>query len=100
MLRIAKLADAGYLISQVALGIDDYYVGVGEAPGVWQGRLAADLGLAGVVEADALRALLLGRDPVTDAFLVTGGRRRTVTALDVTFSAPKSVLRRIRHFTL
>ena len=91
MLRITKLADAEYLLRQVALGIDDYYVGAGEAPGVWHGRLAAELGLAGVVEADALRALLLNRDPATDAVLVTGGRRRTVTAFDVTFSAPKSV---------
>ncbi len=91
MLRITKLADAEYLLRQVALGIDDYYVGAGEAPGVWQGRLAAELGLAGVVEADALRALLLNRDPATDTVLVTGGRRRTVTAFDVTFSAPKSV---------
>ena len=100
VLRITKLADAEYLIAQVALGIDDYYVGAGEAPGVWQGRLAAELGLAGVVEADALRSVLLGRDPATDAVLVTGGRRRTVTAFDVTFSAPKSVLCRTRHFTL
>ena len=91
MLRITKLADAEYLIAQVAMGIDDYYVGGGEAPGVWQGGLAAELGLAGVVEADALRSLLLGRDPTTDTLLVTGGRRRTVTAFDVTFSAPKSV---------
>ncbi len=91
VLRITKLSDAEYLIAQVALGIDDYYVGAGEAPGVWQGRLAAKLGLAGVVEADALRGLLLGRDPATDAVLLTGGRRRTVTAFDVTFSAPKSV---------
>ena len=74
MLRITKLADAEYLLGQVALGIDDYYVGAGEAPGVWQGRLAAELGLAGVVEADALRALLLGRDPTTDA---AAGHRRT-----------------------
>ncbi|MGH3117847.1 MAG: MobF family relaxase, partial [Gaiellales bacterium] len=85
------MADAEYLIAQVALGIDDYYMGPGEAPGVWHGRLAAELGLEGVVEADALRALLLGRDPATDALLLSGGRRRTVTAFDVTFSAPKSV---------
>jgi hypothetical protein len=57
MLRISKLADAEYLIGQVALGIDDYYMGVGEAPGVWQGGLADQLGLSGVVDADQLRAL-------------------------------------------
>jgi conjugative relaxase-like TrwC/TraI family protein len=91
MLRISKLADAEYLIGQVALGIDDYYLGIGEAPGVWQGHLADQLGLAGVVEADALRALLLGRAPLTDVELLPGRRPRSVTAFDVTFSAPKSV---------
>jgi conjugative relaxase-like TrwC/TraI family protein len=91
MLRITKLADAEYLINQVALGIDDYYLGVGEAPGVWQGALADQLGLSGVVEADRLRALLLGRHPSTDAGLLDGHRERKVAAFDVTFSAPKSV---------
>src|SRR2546427_3150989 len=91
MLRISKLSDAEYLIGQVALGIDDYYMGVGEAPGVWQGHLADQLGLTGVVDADQLRALLLGRDPTTDAELLPGRRPRTVNAFDVTFSAPKSV---------
>ena len=91
MLRITKLADAEYLLGRVALGVEDYYVGVGEAPGVWQGRWAAELGLAGVVEADQLRALLLGRDPTTDVELLAASRPRTVTAFDVTFSAPKSV---------
>ena len=91
MLRITKLADAEYLIGQVALGIDDYYLGVGEAPGVWQGRLADLLGLSGVVEADRLRELLLGRHPGTGAGLLDGHRERKVAAFDVTFSAPKSV---------
>ena len=91
MLTITALADAEYLISSVAIGIDDYYVGSGEAPGVWQGRLAADLGLAGVVDADDLRALLIGDEPGTGVPLLKGHRGRTVTAFDLTFSAPKSV---------
>ena len=90
MLRITKLADAEYLIGQVALGIDDYYLGIGEAPGVWQGDLAGELGLSGVVDADQLRALLLGRHPGTDEALLGGHRKRRVAAFDVTFSAPKS----------
>ncbi|HTC81562.1 MAG TPA: MobF family relaxase, partial [Acidimicrobiia bacterium] len=76
---------------QVAVGVEDYYVGAGEAPGVWHGQLAAELGLTGVVEADHLEALLLGRDPTTDTELLSARRPRTVTAFDVTFSAPKSV---------
>ena len=91
MLRIAKLADAEYLISQVGRGIDDYYMGIGEAPGVWQGQLADRLGLSGVVRDDDLRALLLGRHPGTDEALLGGHRERRVAAFDVTFSAPKSV---------
>ncbi|MGH8973237.1 MAG: relaxase domain-containing protein, partial [Acidimicrobiia bacterium] len=74
MLRITKLADAEYLLRQVALGVEDYYMGSGEAPGVWQGDLAAELGLTGVVEANHLRALLLGRDPNTDAELLPARR--------------------------
>src|SRR2546422_8292982 len=91
MLRITKLADAEYLIGQVGRGIDDYYMGIGEAPGVWQGQLADQLGLSGVVRDDDLRALLLGRHPGTDAALLGGHRERRVAAFDVTFSAPKSV---------
>jgi len=92
VLTITTLADAEYLLRQVAMGVDDYYMGSGEAPGVWQGRLAAELRLVGVVEHDQLRALLLGRDPASDVELLAGrGRPRKVTAYDVTFSAPKSV---------
>ena len=91
MLRITKLADAEYLIGQVGRGIDDYYMGIGEAPGVWQGQLADQLGLSGVVGDDDLRALLLGRHPGTDVALLGGHRERRVAAFDLTFSAPKSV---------
>jgi conjugative relaxase-like TrwC/TraI family protein len=91
VLRITKLTDARYLLDQVAVGIEDYYVGSGEAPGVWHGQLAAELRLTGVVEADDLEALLLARDPTTDAELLPARRPRKVTAFDVTFSAPKSV---------
>ncbi|MCA1844005.1 MAG: relaxase domain-containing protein, partial [Actinobacteria bacterium] len=69
MLTITTLADAEYLIGGVALGVEDYYVGSGESPGVWQGQLAVELQLAGVVDPDQLRALLLGRDPTMDVEL-------------------------------
>src|SRR5437870_4344802 len=91
MLRITKLADAEYLIGQVGRGIDDYYMGIGGAPGVWQGQLADQLGRSGVVRDDDLRALLLARHPGTDEALLEGHRERRVAAFDVTFSAPKSV---------
>ncbi len=91
MLRISKLTDAEYVLGQVASGLEDYYLGSGEAPGVWAGRLAAGLGLEGVVEGEVLRALLDRHHPETGMPLVVGGRSVLVKAFDVTFSAPKSV---------
>ena len=63
MLTITKLRGAEYLISSVAEGVEDYYMGAGEAPGVWRGRWAEELGLDGVVSADDLRAMVNGHDP-------------------------------------
>ncbi len=90
MLTVTALTNAEYVLSSVALGIDEYYTGVGEAPGVWAGSWSSTLGLVGMVEADALRALVGGNDPMSGARLLTG-RERTVKAFDLTFSAPKSV---------
>jgi conjugative relaxase-like TrwC/TraI family protein len=90
VLRLAKLTDAEYVLRQVAGGLEDYYLGSGEAPGVWSGRLAGQVGLAGVVEADGLRALIDRRHPATGEAL-GGGKQPTVRAVDATFSAPKSV---------
>ncbi len=91
VVRVTALANAEYLIGSVALGIEEYYLGVGEAPGVWAGRWADELGLVGVVEADQLRALIEARHPSSGDVLVKGLRERSVRAFDVTFSAPKSV---------
>jgi conjugative relaxase-like TrwC/TraI family protein len=91
VLTITKLRGAEYLIASVADGLEDYYMGAGEAPGVWQGRWAPELGFKGVVEADALRALVDGQDPVTGDQLLVKHRERTVRAIDVTLSVPKSV---------
>ena len=91
MLTLTALTDAEYLISSVALSIDEYYAGVGESPGVWAGQWAEKLGLSGLVEAEQLRALVEGRDPLRGADLLAGNRERSVRAFDMTFSAPKSV---------
>ena len=91
MLTVTALTNAEYVLSSVALGIDEYYTGVGEAPGVWMGRWSPALGVEGMVEADALRALIDGNDPTTGSPLLVGLRERTVKAFDLTFSAPKSV---------
>ena len=90
MLRLSKLTDAEYVLGQVAGGLEDYYLGAGEAPGVWSGRLAGELGLVGVVGAAELRALIERRHPGSGEAL-GGGRTARVRAVDATFSAPKSV---------
>src|SRR4051794_8311262 len=41
----------------------------GEIPGVWLGRQAASLGLAGDVSGDDLLAVLEGRDPTSGSLL-------------------------------
>lgn len=95
MLTIGRVGpgNAGYYQGAVVAGVEDYYAGDGEAPGRWIGR--ADLvgavagSLATAVDAGLLLQAkaapdgsLLGRTRVTD---------RSVTAFDLTFSAPKSV---------
>ena len=91
VLTITKLKGAEYLIASVADGMEDYYMGAGEAPGVWRGAWAAELGVEGVVRADHLRALVDGLDLSTGADLLVGLRERKVRAVDVTVSVPKSV---------
>ena len=86
VLRLAKLTDAEYVLGQVAAGLEDYYLGHGESPGVWSGKL----GLKGVVAGDDLRALIDRRHPASGTVLA-GGKRTKVRAIDATFSAPKSV---------
>jgi len=91
VLTITKLKGAEYLIASVADGMEDYFMGAGEAPGVWRGAWAASLGVEGVVRADELRALVNGLDPDTGDDLLVGHRERKVRAVDVTLSVPKSV---------
>lgn len=93
MLGISAISGGGegYYVEAVAKGIDEYYRGVGEAPGWWGGTAAGvELGLAGEVRSEDLKALLAGLDPATGEPL---GRftNRTVTAFDLCWRAPKSV---------
>jgi conjugative relaxase-like TrwC/TraI family protein len=91
VLSIGKLV-AGqerYYQAQIVRGLDDYYAGRGEAPGRWVGAGAANLGLEGRVEEAQLQALIAGRDPRSGRVLRE--RETRVAALDLTFSAPKSV---------
>jgi conjugative relaxase-like TrwC/TraI family protein len=93
VLSIGKLVvgQQRYYEQQVAQGRDDYYSGRGEAPGEWVGAGARALGLEGRVSADQFNALMAGNDPRGPSRCLRDGQEPKVAALDLTFSAPKSV---------
>src|SRR3954469_4845183 len=115
VLSIAKLTQGQerYYERSVAQGLDDYYAGRGESPGVWTGRSAPSLGLTGVVADGQLGQLCKGLDPASGERLRRPARQRTITieridpysgtsrleakklapvcGYDLVFSAPKSV---------
>jgi conjugative relaxase-like TrwC/TraI family protein len=81
-----------YYEQQVAQGADDYYTGRGEMQGEWQGAGAQALGLSGRVAGGQFNALVAGMDPRDPAVRLRWSvRDPEVAALDLTFSAPKSV---------
>jgi conjugative relaxase-like TrwC/TraI family protein len=95
MLSLSRMgvgAEAYYL-REVADGLEGYYSGAGESPGVWIGSACRDLGLVGEVAPEDLSAVLAGRSPRDGSEL--GSNRvapeRRVAGFDLTFSAPKSV---------
>jgi conjugative relaxase-like TrwC/TraI family protein len=115
VLSVSKLSPGqeAYYERSVAAGIDDYYAGRGESPGVWVGRGAAELELDGVVGEGELGRLISGRHPLTSVVLrsqppkkqitveridpATGEHRleqktlSPVAGYDLVFSPPKSV---------
>lgn len=86
-MSVAKLTlgQEAYYEQQVASGLDDYFAGRGESPGLWAGREAEPLGLVGVVGDGDLSTLLRGVNPANEARLRTPVRERMITArtLDV-----------------
>ena len=92
MLGIGALgaSSAAYYLDSVASGREDYYLGAGEAPGVWLGTHVGTLGLDGTVEPAALHAVLEGVDP-GDGARLDRARTNRAPGFDLTFSAPKSV---------
>jgi conjugative relaxase-like TrwC/TraI family protein len=115
MLSVAKLTlgQEAYYEQQVAGGLDDYYAGRGESPGLWAGSGASALELVGVVEDGDLGTVLRGVNPANDERLRTPVHERTITVrtldvesgewreerkvlapvsgYDLVFSCPKSV---------
>jgi conjugative relaxase-like TrwC/TraI family protein len=115
MLAVSKLSPGqeAYYERSVAHGIDDYYAGRGESPGVWVGAGAAELELEGVVEDGQLGRLIAGQNPLTSEQVRSHPRRKQtsheridpatgaryleektlkpVAGYDLVFSPPKSV---------
>jgi TrwC relaxase len=60
VLNIGQLRKGGelYYLNSVTRGVEDYYVGSGEAPGYWLASGAKNLGLADAVGEKDLRAVL------------------------------------------
>jgi conjugative relaxase-like TrwC/TraI family protein len=93
-MSIGKIAvgQHAYYEQQVAQGADDYYTGRGEVPGEWQGAGAQALGLSGRVSGGQFNALVAGMDPRDPSVRLRWSvRDPEVAALDLTFSAPKSI---------
>src|ERR671931_1433410 len=115
VLSVSKLTPGqeGYYERSVAAGLDDYYAGRGESPGVWIGRGARELELEGLVHEGELGRLIRGIHPHTREQLRTHPKARRITVeridpftderrietkklapvagFDLVFSVPKSV---------
>ncbi len=93
MLSIGKLAGGAgdYYTAMVADGAEEYYTTTREAPGVWVGAVASQLGLSGTVRPDEFTAVLEHRFPGTAARVTASRSAPTVAGFDATFNAPKSV---------
>ena len=70
---------------------DDYYLDGGEPPGIWLGRGAIHLGIAGQVRSEDYYLLLDGYSPDKQPLVQNPGDEERRTAWDLTFSAPKSI---------
>ncbi len=115
VLSVSKLTPGqeGYYERSVAAGLDDYYAGRGESPGIWTGRGARALELDGLVHEGELGRLIRGIhphteeelrrhpkarqitveriDPFTDERRIETKKLAPVAGFDLVFSVPKSV---------
>jgi conjugative relaxase-like TrwC/TraI family protein len=89
VISVDKVVAADYYVEQVARDRHDYLSGEGEAPGIWDGALAEQLGLSGQVSEDGFRALLAERHPETGERLKRQANKK-VAGWDLTFSPPKA----------
>ena len=98
MLSLHKLSAGAedYYMGQVAEGLEEYYTGAREAPGLWLGSACPDLGLEGEVANDDLRAVLGGLHPSDGSALSLRhvSPEHRVSGFDVTLSAPLRLVHR------
>jgi conjugative relaxase-like TrwC/TraI family protein len=92
MLNIGRMGPGSqrYYLEHVAAGVEDYYLGRGEAPGRWLGHGLDLVGLDGQIDAESLGRVLAGQDPASGVVLASHPSRK-VPGFDCTFRAPKSV---------
>ncbi len=94
MLNIGRMGPGShdYYLNEVAAGLEDYYLGRGEAPGRWLGHGLDDVGLeaGSLVSREQLQAVLAGQHPDSGEQLARHPARQ-VPGFDLTFRAPKSV---------
>ncbi len=95
MLTVGKVGpgNADYYEREVVRGAEDYYAGDGDAPGRWIGRADLVGAVAGSLATAVDAGLLLEAKCAPDGTKLgkTTVTERSVTAFDLTFSAPKSV---------
>lgn len=81
-----------YYEGKRARSAEDYYSGRGEAQGTWLGSESVRLGIdQEAVTSETFQRVMEGRDPGTGEALENLSPNRKVLAVDMTFSAPKSV---------
>ena len=89
---VAKYPDESKDQSKAPGAIEDYYSqGNDKTPSQWMGSAAQALGLSGAVDREDHIKTLQGLDPRSGQGLVQGSGEDRKYAVDLTFSAPKSV---------
>ena len=93
MLKIHVVRQGGhhYYVDDLVPGRAEGTGVAGESPGIWTGRAATALGVAGTVAPGDFGEVLEGRHPGSGVGLRMSAGPRSVAGYDLTFCAPKSV---------
>lgn len=93
MIRMIQSRSAGHAKAYFAdaLSKSDYYTSDQELAGYCQGRLAARLGIDGLISKESIFALCKNLPPVTGDPLTPRTKDERTTGYDINFHCPKSV---------